>query len=371
MNEAAELEAFKRDIDVRLFATSLGYEIDKRDSWRGSTVMRRGPDKIVVKRNRNEHYVFFSVRDDKDNGTIIDFLQRRQNLSLGAVRKTLRPWIGKPAVVLPLFPKLEPTSKDRMRVEGEYRRMAPVLRHPYLEHKRRLPAAVLSSWRFAGRVRMDARGNAVFPHFDREGLCGYEIKNQGFTSFAAGGTKGLWFSHTGLDDRHLVLAESAIDALSYAALFPDAADRTRYASLGGKPNSQQPGLVKATIAKLPKGSEIVAAFDADEGGRKLVDMIRLVMEAVATETGRTDLIFKVRLPAQDGADWNQILQERFQRKEKPLLTGALISGSSCIRNDCQYQDHSWKTPVASSRRASPILPPVGRHKGRKITGILQ
>jgi hypothetical protein len=108
----------------RRFVTSLGYEKDKRDSWRGSTVMRRGADKIVVKRNCNEHYVFFSVRDDKDNGTIIDLLQR-QKLSLRAVRKTLRSWIGKPAVVLPLFPKLEPTSKDRIRVEGEYRRMAP------------------------------------------------------------------------------------------------------------------------------------------------------------------------------------------------------------------------------------------------------
>jgi hypothetical protein len=309
MNEDAELEAFKRDIDVRQFAASLGYEIDNRDSWRGSTVLRRGVDKIVVKRNRNDHYVFFSVRDDTDNGTIIDFLQRRQKLSLGAVRKALRPWIGKPSFALPLFPKLEPTSKDRMRVESEYRRMAPSLRHPYLEHERCLPAAVLSSWRFAGRVRMDARGNVVFPHFDHEGLCGYEIKNRGFTGFAAGGTKGLWFSHTGRDDRHLVLAESAIDALSYAALFPDAADRTRYASLGGKPNVQQPGLVKATIAKLPEGSEIVAAFDADEAGCKLVDVIRLVMATVATETGRTDLVFKVHLPAEDGGDWNQILQE--------------------------------------------------------------
>jgi hypothetical protein len=69
-------------------------------------------------------------------------------------------------------------------------------------------------------------------------------------------------------------------------------------------------LVKATIAKLPPGSEIVAGFDADEGGRKLVEVIRLVMGMVATETGRTDLIFKVHLPAEDGGDWNQILQER-------------------------------------------------------------
>lgn len=310
MNEAAELETLKRDIDVRQFATSLGYEIDKRDSWRGSTVMRSGADKIVVKRNRNGHYVFFSVRDAQDNGTIIDFLQHRQKMSLGAVRKALRPWIGNPAITVPTFPKLEPTSKDRMRVESEYRRMSPLLRHPYLEHERCLPATLLSYWRFAGRIRMDARGNVVFPHFDRTGLCGYEIKNHGFTGFAAGGTKGLWFSHTRLHDTRLVLAESAIDALSYAALFPDAEDRTRYASLGGKPNSQQPSLVKATIARLTKGSEIVAAFDADDGGRNLVDVIRLVTEAVASEAGRTDLIFKVGLPAEDGADWNQILQQR-------------------------------------------------------------
>ena len=333
MNEDGELEAFKRDIDVRQFAASLGYEIDPRESWRGSTVMRRGADKIVVKRNRNHHYVFFSVRDDTDHGTIIDFVQRRQRLNLGAVRQVLRPWIGQPAVGQPLLTQLKPTSKDRMRVESEYRLMAMVLRHPYLEHERCLPVAVLASRRFAGRVRMDDRGNAVFPHFDGEGLCGYEIKNTGFTGFAAGGTKGLWFSHTGPDDRRLVLAESAIDALSHATLFPDAADQTRYASLGGKPNSKQPDLVKATIVKLPKGSPIVAAFDADRAGRVLVGVVRLAVAAVAIETARTDLVFNVHLPVQEDEDWNQVLQEQSQRKEKPPGTGVPISGSSCIGND--------------------------------------
>jgi hypothetical protein len=129
-----------------------------------------------------------------------------------------------------------------------------------------------------------------------------------------GGTKGLWFSHSGSDDRRLVLTESAIDALSYATLFSDAADHTRYASLGGKLNSQQPDLVKATIARLPEGSEIVAAFDADGAGRMLVAVVRLVVAAVATETGRTDLIFNVHLPTQEGEDWNQVLQEHSQRK---------------------------------------------------------
>src|SRR5205823_1661917 len=52
----------------------------------------------------------------------------------------------------------------RMHVEGAYRRMANALRFPYLEHERCVPAAVLSSPRFAGRMRIDSLGNTVFPH---------------------------------------------------------------------------------------------------------------------------------------------------------------------------------------------------------------
>jgi hypothetical protein len=319
-NQDGELNAFKREIDLREFAVSLGYEIDRRESWRGSTVMRRSADKIVVKRNGNGHYVFFSVRDDRDNGTVIDLLQRRQNLSLGAVRQILRPWIGRPATSSQ-FPKLEPTGPDRMRVEGAYRRMADAHRFSYLEHERCVPAAVLLLPRFAGRMRIDSLGNTVFPHFDAAGLCGYEIKNCGFTGFAAGGQKGLWISHTQPADRRLILTESAVDALSYAALFPDAEDQTRYASLGGKPSSRQSALVQATIAKLPAGAEIVAAFDADDAGRQLVEVIRVAVTSVAAGGGRSDLILKSQLPAKEGEDWNQVLQNATPIFKLDLPTG--------------------------------------------------
>lgn len=336
MNPDIELDAFKREIDLRQFAASFGYAMDRRESWRGSTVLRHGGDKIVVKRNHNGHYVFFSVRDDRDHGTIIDFLQRRRHLTLGAVRQTLRPWIGQPAAALPLFPKLAPTSPDRVQVETEYRRMARALRHPYLEQVRCVPATLLGAPRFAGRVRIDSRGNAVFPHFDGAGLCGYEIKNRRLTGFAAGGQKGLWLSHRRPHDRRLVLTESAIDALSYAALFPDAADQTRYASLGGKPNFKQPGLVQAIIVRLPERSEIVAAFDADEAGRWLVDMLRSAVAGVAAERGRTDLIFKSHLPAQEGDDWNQVLQMNHAAK------------------------HSNPAPLSNRIRSELGLPPLQR-----------
>ena len=101
------------------------------------------------------------------------------------------------------------------------------------------------------------RGNAVFPHFDADGLSGYEMKNTGFTGFAPGGSKALWLSHECADDNRLVVCESAVDALSHAVLFPD--NRARYASIGGKTNTEQPELIRAAVARTLISSEIVSA----------------------------------------------------------------------------------------------------------------
>ena len=52
----------------------------------------------------------------------------------------------------------------------------------------------------------------------------------------------------------------------------------------------------------------MAAFDADDAGRQLVEVIREAVASVASRTGRGDLIFKAHLPTQEGEDWNQVLQ---------------------------------------------------------------
>jgi len=299
-----ELESFKPGIDLRAYAAEQGYQLDRKESWRGSAIMLHpNGDKIVIKRGDDGHYVYFSVRQDNDNGSIIDFVQNRQRLSLGAVRKELRPWIGLPSSRLPDLPPLPKTSKDRMRVETEYAKMQDAPCHPYLENERALPASLLESERFAGRVRIDARGNAVFPHFDQEGLCGYEIKNKGFTGFSSGGTKGLWLSHERPDDNRLVFCESAIDALSHAALFPD--DGARYASIGGKPNPVQPELIRAAIARMPEKSKIVSAMDADADGGKLAEVVREAFRL----TGRDDLSYVFQEPF-GFKDWNDQLRAR-------------------------------------------------------------
>lgn len=302
MSNDQELEAFKTEIDLRAFAADDGYALDRKESWRGSSVMRHANgDKVVVKRDHDGHYVYFSVRDERDNGSIIDFLQKRYPCSLGQVRQALRPWIGKHLPESSLFPALQATKLDRMEVEKQYRQTHDAARHAYLESERGLSPALLGAARFTGRVRIDARGNAVFPHFDQDGLCGFELKNRDFTGFSKGGEKGLWFSRTDAGDNGLVLAESAIDALSFAQLFPNG--QSRYASIGGQMNPRQPGLIKAAVLKMPEGSEVIAAMDADDEGRKLAEIVHQVV----LETGRADLRFTLRL-AEGMKDWNDVLR---------------------------------------------------------------
>lgn len=302
-----ELDSFKRLIDLRAYAAMQGYQEDRRNSYAGSTCMRHPAtdDKIFVKRDADGHYVYFSVRDDQDNGSIVDFIIKRKGWGWGAIFGELRDWIGAPPVSLPVFSPLPATPKDRMQVEALYACMQEIKRHAYLEGARGLPAGLLESERFAGRVRMDDTPykNVIFPHFDLNGLCGYEIKNRGFTGFARSGEKGLWMSHTRDDDNRLVFCESAIDALSHAALFPD--DRARYASIGGKPNPQQPELIRAAVARMPDGSEIVAAMDNDADGAVLAGVVRRAVEL----SGRDDLRFGVHEPF-GFKDWNDELRAK-------------------------------------------------------------
>jgi hypothetical protein len=299
-----ELESFKTSIDLRAYAAGQGYTLDRKESWRGSAVMRHpNGDKIIISRKPDGHFTFYSVRTDDDSGTIIDFIQKRKGITIGGIRKELRGWLGMPALALPHLPELAKTAKDREAVQALYSSMVVAHRHPYLERERAIPALALQYWRFNGRVRIDRHGNAVFPHFDGEGLCGYELRNSDFKGFASGGTKGLWLSKTSAEDRRLVICESAIDALSFAILMPDG--HARYASIGGKLNPAQPELMRAQMTMMAEGSEIVAATDADNAGGQLAEVIRKAFNGAA----RPDLAFR-RQELVGYKDWNDQLRAR-------------------------------------------------------------
>ena len=307
-----ELDRFKTDINLSEYAAGQGYCLDKRHSSRNSVVMRHeNGDKIIIARGTDSHYIYFSVTDHSDNGSIIDFVQNRQGMNLGQVRRELRPWIGASATRLRIQPALYvktiiPTSKDRQQVITRWNRMQPLSSHIYLAA--RGLADGLADRRFAGRLRCDERGNAAFAHFDAEGLCGYELKNANFTGFAPGVIKGVWTSRARLVDDRLVIAESAIDAMSYHLLHGGAT--TRYLSIGGSMNDMQPGLVVRAVQLLPHGATVVLATDNDPAGTHLADQLRHI---VSIQADRADIVIQEHRPEKRGQDWNDVLLQKQQQ----------------------------------------------------------
>lgn len=303
---AEELERFKREIDLRAYAESLGYVHDKQKSWKGNFVMRRGDDKIKIILGADGHWVYQSYRDPADNGTILDFAQRRRGRNLGQVRVELRQWAGEPWNPAPAEQQsVQPVAKDVWKVRRVWNVMAPVPPHPYLEQQRKIPVEVLLSDRFRGCVRMGRNGVAAFPHFDAEGLCGMEFKGPDIKArFIAGGRKGLWFSNRFAGDDALLIFESALEALSYAALHSDwLEDRIRYASVAGDINRYQEELIMSAILEMREDADIVVSMNADAAGAMHTAKVRALFNRLAGSDRR----FIEHYP-KDFNDWNDFLK---------------------------------------------------------------
>ena len=141
----------------------------------------------------------------------------------------------------------------------------------------------------------------IFPHWNLDGICGYEVKNRDFTGFAPGAEKGLWGSQLTEHDERLVICETAIDALSYATLHDTG--NTRFISTAGTLNPIQPELLARAMQKLPPDGKIILAMDNDEGGDCLLEITKGLFRDLAL-SGTSLLIDR---PQGRGEDWNDVL----------------------------------------------------------------
>lgn len=265
-----ELARFKSEINLTEYAAGKGYQLDRKESSGNSIVMREpvSNDKVIMSKGGQGHWTYFSVRDRSDNGSIIDFVQKRSGVTLGGVRLELRPWlageIDRPSPEQ-YRQDVKVVGKDRQKVRTAFDRTRIITDSRYL-NSRGITRETIASERFRGMVRMDERQNLVFPHYDRQGLAGFEVKNSGFTGFVKHGEKRAWQSNFMPGDKRLVLTESAIDAMSYHQLKGD--PLTRYMSTGGQFSEAQRELVKEAMQSLPKGGQVVLAFDNDAPGHR-------------------------------------------------------------------------------------------------------
>jgi hypothetical protein len=298
-----ELEHFKTEINLAEFASSYDYELDRRESSRTSFVMRhQDGDKIVVATDRDGHGIFFSVRDEKQHGSIIDFVKWKEGANLGQARQILRRWEANPASFFPTAQKDQllrpnPVMHDCATIYTQWLRMKPYTRahgRGYLE-KRGFTAETIST--FSERIGIDQHGNIVFRHDDLLSVTGWEVKNKGFTGFSGGGRKALFGCKVGSPHRDasplLVVTESAIDAMSYYQLSPR---QGFYLSFAGSMSPEQYDLLEYALNRY-RDARIVAATDGDPQGEKFAEVICTI---------RPDAM---RAAPPIGKDWNDTLTE--------------------------------------------------------------
>ena len=323
MNRDDELQRFKTDIDLISYCAGCGFEIDQSESSRTSTIMRRGPqksgEKIGVAIDTDGHWVYSDLRNGGKGGSIIDFVQHTQKMNLGQVRKELRSAAGIindiPIAQRPKRP--EPSTASRQAVQHAYLKTQVTNgRHDYLQNVRGINSDILKDPRFNGMVKIDERGNAIFPHYDNKGLSGYEIRGEGYKGFSKHGEKSIWCSTNVKTAQEVIFVEGAINALSHAQLNPHL--NAGYISIGGQMSPHQKELVAYAMARVhERGAAIVLATDADAAGEAHAQALRELAPAGAS-------LYR-DVPAV-GQDWNeqlvqQLVQQQHQERQQGYAPG--------------------------------------------------
>lgn len=276
---------------------------EKKNSTDKNPCLTNGNDTIVIKRQQDGNYTFWSPTCQK-KGSVIDLVMWQENVSLkdacriatekiaGHVQDVKAGKVQSPKPIEPV------KSFDREKV-GQ---LIPVKSHNYLIGR---GIDNVNHGRFRETVFTDKHHNAVFPHKNaRDEIVGYAMKNTEFNGFSPGGSKSIWKSKQFDNDNQLVITESAIDALSYAKLMnkrnPKQMFNTRFISTEGAFSPEVKDLIAAEIASMPETAKVIGAFDNDDQGWKYASELKEMCSTLNRQC-RTDI------PKVKGYDWNQVL----------------------------------------------------------------
>jgi len=247
----------KKDINLVDLVLTLGYQHNRAKS--GSDVEKGkfhtfdykgkpGLDQVIIYKAPSGDYLYFNRADDRDKGSVIDFLKNRienpriegivaspgKNVWASVIENAKR-FLNLPPEVRNVSPQLQQRMEPVQRGEGyipEFlRKTTPLTDTRYL-NSRGINSETLASPLFEGRIlnhvhegtTKDGQAykftNTAFPQLYKDGIVGLEIKANGFKGQAADSlnSAALWLSKPNTKTNTLVVAESAIDALSYHQL---------------------------------------------------------------------------------------------------------------------------------------------------------
>jgi hypothetical protein len=278
-----------RDLPLDEIAIRLGLTQDKYDKhkWRG--------EGQTISINDQKFYDHANFKGGYGAIDLVMHVQAREF-------KEALGWLADSALELPPVPVRAPQPKivERQPFQPPSTDESKWLAvRQYLVEKRQLPVALVDELHIQGKIYADAKQNAVFLRQDIEGnLTGASLRgtynDSSFKGLATGSKReGGWFSFVQGEGQlqRIVLVESAIDALSAAAL-ADQPGRTMFVSTDGAGSVPTSWLRQ----QQQQGVEIVAAHDSDRPGEDMAWRLAAELGAVTRATPTV------------GKDWNEQLK---------------------------------------------------------------
>ena len=318
MDRDKELLRFKTDINLYEFAKSrYGFTVDIQKTGHNNLkkennmFMSNGRDKLIMS-NKNP-WMYWDVeervgRNGKIGGDIIAFVQWQEDCNIGKARKILREYLhGSPAPTRTHHhnPPAASTneSKDLDKVRSTLKKLKPASQSDYLE-SRNITPETLNNPLFHGRVLMGYNKAMIFPHWNEEGICGFEFKDHEFSGFSKHGYKGLWYSQIPKKTEFLIFVESGIEALSHFQLHQP--KNTAYFTPSGNWKKEVDDLIYKVVQKY-HSAQIITAFNNDKGGQRQSDKIKKIIEPLDRQVIPT-------FPKILGGDWNDQLKATLEKK---------------------------------------------------------
>jgi conjugative relaxase-like TrwC/TraI family protein len=281
-----------RDLPLDEIAPRLGLTQDKYDKhkWRG--------EGQIISINDQKFYDHANLKGGYGAIDLVMHVQARDF-------KEALQWLADSSLELP--PPVPRQSSPHPQAQEERQPFQPpapdeskwLAVRQYLVEKRQLPVALVDELYNQGKIYADAKQNAVFLRQDIEGnLTGASLRgtynDSSFKGLATGSKReGGWFSFVQGEGQlqRVVLVESAIDALSAAAL-AEQPGKAMFVSTDGA-GSVPVGWLRQ---QQQQGVEIVAAHDSDLPGEAMAWRLAIELGLVTRATPTI------------GKDWNEQLK---------------------------------------------------------------
>lgn len=283
---------FRSKISIMELALANGYICNRSKGMKWPVLESNSGDKIIiVNPNSSSNQGYFNPNDDRDKGTLINFVGNRlgdifpQDLSLSReqnINRVLHQWLNLPFRERLASTKILGSSRHGEGVEELT--FLPALLKPledvdYLKF-RGIDESTLRSTNFQGKILQCRIGNfcnIAFPYQETIGgkYVGAEIRNHQFKRHLSGSLRSssVWMSNIPTQVKRMIICESAIDCLSYYQL--KRAVEAVYISIGGSITEGQMKCIGNIVKDMSLDSafQMVVAVDRDEKGKAYTQKI--------------------------------------------------------------------------------------------------